>query len=197
MRTLATAFAFAFALTGCVSTTPTVTREEAFAIYEIKGTGINAADLGQAVTKAVQARMTGVQVDKEIPPAPLPEKPQRFELRDLFKNSGFAAAAGIRLKMPSCQGAMLTVRATNESMARYGENTSFFLCVQPYSEGYWLTVYSTFSKTSGMVSTNILGADLARAFVGDSSQFIPRTVSEVIAAVKATGATVSVLEAYP
>jgi hypothetical protein len=101
------------------------------------------------------------------------------------------------MKMPSCEGAMLTLNASNEAMAKYGENTTFFLCVQPYTEGYWLTVYSTFSKASGAISPTILGADLARAFVGDSSQFVPRTVNDVIASVKTTDASVTVLEAYP
>lgn len=141
--------------------------------------------------------MTGVRVAKEIPPSPLPTTPERFALKDAFKNSAFAAAAGIRMKVPSCEGAMLTLNGNNQVMSKYGENTTFFLCVQPYVGGYWLTVYSTFSKTSGAVSPAILGADLARAFVGDSSQFIPRTVNDVLAGVKATGASVTVLEAYP
>ena len=187
----------AVVLVGCASMTPTVTRQEAYAIYDIKAGSATPAAISDAVTQALQKNMTGVRVSKEIPPSPLPAKPQRFVLNDIFKNSAFAAAAGVNFKVPSCPGAMLTTSASNEAMAKYGENTTFFVCVQPYTEGYWLTVYSTFSKTSGAVSPQMLGADLARAFVGDSSQFIPRTVNDIIASVKATGAAVSVLEAYP
>lgn len=184
-------------LTGCASMTPTTTREEAYAIYDLKAPGVGAARVGDAVVQALQRNMTGVRVNKDIPPSPLPAKPERFVLKDAFANSAFATAAGIRLRLPSCVGSMLTVLGSNEAMARYGENTMFFLCVQPYADGYWLTVYSTFSKSSGGVSPGALGADLARAFVGDSSQFIPRTVNDVIASVKATGATVAVLESHP
>lgn len=184
-------------LAGCASMTPTVTRQEAYAIYDIKGGGGSAGSIGDGITQALQKNMTGVRINKEIPPSPLPAKPQRFTLNDLFKNSGFAAVAGVSLKVPSCPGAMLTTAASNEAMAKYGENTTFFVCVQPYADGYWMTVYSTFSKRSGASSPTMLGADLARAFVGDSSQFIPRTVNDLVAAAKATGANVTVVEAYP
>lgn len=182
---------------GCASMTPTVTKQEAYAIYDIKGSGASAGAIGDGITQALQKNMTGVRVNKEIPPSPLPAKPQRFTLNDLFKNSGLAVMAGASFKIPSCPGAMLTTSASNEAMAKYGENTTFFVCVQPYVEGYWMTVYSTFSKRSGASSPAMVGADLARAFVGDSSQFIPRTVNDLVAAAKATGANVTVVEAYP
>jgi hypothetical protein len=38
---------------------------------------------------------------------------------------------------------------------------------------------------------------LARTVVGDTSQFIPRTIADVVDSVKATGATVTMTEAYP
>lgn len=184
-------------LTACASMTPTVTRQEAYAIYDIKGSSASARTLSDGITQVLQKNMTGVRVNKEIPPSPLPPKPQRFTLTDAFKNSGFAAMAGISLKVPNCQGAMLTTAGSNEAMAKYGENTTFFVCVQPYVDGYWMTVYSTFSKRSGATSPATLGVDLARAFVGDSSQLIPRTVNDLVAVAKASGAEVSVLEAYP
>ena len=185
------------AVVGCASMTPTVTKQEAYAIYDIKGGAGSAGAIGDGITQALQKNMTGVRVNKEIPPSPLPAKPQRFLLTDLFKNSGLAVVAGVSYKVPSCPGAMLTTAASNEAMAKYGENTTFFVCVQPYTEGYWMTVYSTFSKRSGATSPAMVGAELARAFVGDSSQFIPRTVNDLVAAAKATGASVSVVEAYP
>ena len=56
---------------------------------------------------------------------------------------------------------------------------------------------TTFTKASGAFSAATLGATLARAVVGDSSQFIPRTIAQVVEAVKQTGAVVSLVEAYP
>lgn len=186
----------AVALTACASMTPTVTKQEAFAIYDIRGAG-NAASISEGITQALQKNMTGVRVNKEIPPSPLPAKPQRFVLQDAFKGSAFAIAAGVSFKVPSCPGAMLTSMARNEAMAKYGENTTFFVCLQPYADGYWMTVYSTFSKRGGTTSPAAIGADLARAFVGDSSQFIPRAVNDLLAAAKSAGATVSLVESHP
>jgi len=187
----------AIAVAGCAAMTPTVTRQEAYAIYDIKGGSPSAVSNSDAITQALQKNMTGVRVNKEIPPSPLPIKPQRFVLNDMFKGNGFTAAAGVSLTVPNCPGSALTTMASNEAMARYGENTTFFVCLQPYADGYWMTVYSTFSKRSGATSPAAIGVDLARAFVGDSSQFIPRTVNDLIVAMMGTGATVALIEAYP
>ena len=81
-------------------------------------------------------------------------------------------------------------------MVKSAENATFFLCPPPHAEGYLLTVYSTFSKPGGGVRTAALGADLLRVFVGDSSQFIPRTVYDVLAGVNTTRPTVRLLESY-
>lgn len=185
------------ALAACAGMTPTVTRQEAYAIYDIKGVSSPAVGVSDAITHALQKNMTGVRISKEIPPSPLPTSPQRFFLNEMFKGNGFAAAAGVSFKVPNCPGSMLTTMASNEAMAKYGENTTFFVCLQPYAGGYWMTVYSTFSKRTGATTPAAIGVDLARAFVGDSSQFILRTVNDLIAAVKGTGGTVTLLKAYP
>jgi hypothetical protein len=82
-------------------------------------------------------------------------------------------------------------------MAKYGEHTLFFLCVLPYQGGYNLDVYTKFSMASGGFSPETLGATLARNVVGDSSQFIPRTIASVVDSIKQTGATVNLVESYP
>jgi hypothetical protein len=41
----------------------------------------------------------------------------------------------------------------------------------------------------------VLGATLARTVVGDSSQFIPRTIAAMVDSVKATGAASTLVEA--
>ena len=55
----------------------------------------------------------------------------------------------------------------------------------------------SFTKASGAFNAATLGATLARTVVGDTSQFIPRTIADVVDSVKATGATVTMTEAYP
>jgi len=98
---------------------------------------------------------------------------------------------------PEVGGAILTANARDSSMAAYGEATSFFACLMPYQGGYSLNVYTTFSKASGSFNAATLAATLARPLVGDTSQFIPRTLGQIVAGVQQTGATVTLLEAYP
>jgi hypothetical protein len=67
----------------------------------------------------------------------------------------------------------------------------------PYQSGYALNVYTTFTKASGAFNAATLAATMTRTVVGDSSQFIPRTIAQMVDSVKATGAGVTLVEAYP
>lgn len=79
-------------------------------------------------------------------------------------------------------------------MSRYGEGPTFFACVMPYQGGLALNIYTTFSKASGSFSAATLGATVARSVIGDTNQFISRTIANVVDSVKATGATVTMTE---
>lgn len=186
---------------GCASTTPTRETSQGYAVFDVKaGPEIGPARIAEAVKTALQKNLSTVQIANGIPPSPLPETAGRFKLVSPFKgsNSGaLAAASGQSLQVPTCEGSILTANARDTSMARYGEGTTFFACLIPYQGGYGLNVYTTFSKASGGFNAATLGATLARTVVGDSSQFIPRTIAQVVEAVKATGATVTLVEAYP
>lgn len=188
-------------LTGCAAMTPTTEREESYAIYHVTpDNGTSAGDIGEAIKTGLQRHMSEVRINTNIPPSPLPESPARFTLNDPFKNSNLgalAAASGASLRMPACDEAIMTANANDRSMQQYGENTTFFLCLQPYTEGYHIDIYTAFSKQSGSFSAATLGATLARSVMGDSSQFLPRTINEVISEVEKTGAEVSLVEAYP
>ena len=189
------------ALVGCASSTPTVESSSGYAVFDVKaGPEVSASQIAQAVKTAIQKNMSKAQIVNGIPPSPLPEKAPRFQLVSPFKGSNMGAlmaASGQNLQIPTCEGSILTVNARDESMARYSEGTSFFACVMPYQGGYALNTYTTFTKASGAFSAATLGATLARAVVGDSSQFIPRTIAQVVEAVKQTGAVVTLVEAYP
>ena len=188
-------------LAGCASTTPTREVSSGYAIFDIKpGPEVGPGPIAQAVKVALQKNMTKVQILNGIPPSPLPEKAPRFQLVSPFKGSGLgalAAASGQSVQVPTCEGAILTASAYDGSMSRYGEGTSFFACVMPYQGGLALNIYTTFTKASGAFSAATLGATLARSVVGDTSQFIPRTIADLVDSVKATGATVTMTEAYP
>ena len=188
-------------LTGCAATTPTRETSVGYAVYDIKATpDVGSARIAEAIKLALQKNTSRVQITNGIPPSPLPEKAPRFQLVSPFKGSNLAAlaaASGQSVQVPTCEGATLTANARDSSMSSYGEATTFFTCLMPYQGGYSLNVYTTFSKASGSFSAATLGATLARPLVGDTSQFIPRTIGQIVARVQQTGATVSLLEAYP
>ena len=94
--------------------------------------------------------------------------------------AALAAAAGPAMQIPTCEGATMTATARDNAMGRYGEGTTFFACVMPYKSGWALNVHTTFVKASGAFSAATLGATLARTVVGDSSQFIPRTLAAMV-----------------
>lgn len=185
------------ALAGCGATTPTREEKASYAIYDIHASdGLTAAKLADAIKVGLQKQTSEVQITQGIPPSPLPEKPGRFKLVNPF-GPNLTALAGQSLQMPTCDDALLTARAGDTGMAKYGESTFFFLCVLPYQGGYHLDVYTKFSMASGGFNPQTLGATLARSVVGDSSQFIPRTIASVVDSVKQTGATVDLVESYP
>lgn len=191
----------AAALAGCASTTPTVETTPGYAIYDIKAApGVTHSQVAEAVKTSLQKNMSAVQITNAIPPSPLPEKAPRFQLVSPFKGSNLAAlaaASGQNLQVPTCEGAIMTAHAGDSSMRKYGEATSFFACVMPYQGGWSLNVYTTFQKASGAFSAQTLAATLMKPLTGDSSQFIPRTINGMVEAVKATGATVTLVEAFP
>ena len=198
LRTTLTA-ALAAALAGCVLTTPTYQTESAFVIYDVRPASINRNALLNAITQAVQKHMTQVRANRDIPPAELPDKPGRIALKKPLGNSGLAtlmAASGQSVTVPTCEGQILTIAASDTSKARYGERTEFFLCVLPYKEGYHVDIHVSYARASGATSSAVLGATLARTVVGDASQFIPRTIGAVRAAAEGLGATVGVVNSY-
>ena len=188
-------------LTGCASTTPTTETSVAYAIYDIKaGPEVTPGRIAEAVKVALQSNTSQVQIVNSIPPSPLPEKAPRFQLLSPFKGTNLAALAGASaqaFQVPTCEGAILTANARDTLMAKYGDVTSFFACVMPYQGGYSLNIYVTFNKASGAFTAATLTATLAQPLVGDSSKFIPRTIGAIVSGVKATGATVTLVEAFP
>jgi len=197
MKNLRMILGAAAALGGCASMTPTHEERASYAIYDVHAAdGLAPSHIADAIKVGLQKQTSQVQITQGIPPSPLPEKPGRFKLVNPF-GPNLTALAGQSLQMPTCDDALLTARAGDTSMAKYGESTLFFLCVLPYQGGYHLDVYTKFSMASGGFNPQVLGATLARNVVGDSSQFVPRTIASVIDNIKQAGATVDLVEAYP
>jgi hypothetical protein len=196
---LALAAIAAMGLCGCAGLTPTVEVSSGYAIFDIQAGPDAGPRITEAVKVALQKNTSQVQITHGIPPSPLPEKAPRFQLVSPFKGSqlGALAAASGSLQLPACEGATLTANARDTSISRHGEGTTFFACVMPYQGGYALNVYTTFTKASGAFNAATLAATMTRTVVGDSSQFIPRTIAQMVDSVKATGASVTLVEAYP
>lgn len=187
-------------LVGCASVTPTTETRPSYAIYSITPAGnTTAGAISEAVKRGLQRSTSDVRITTGIPPYPLPDEPGRFRLVSPFgeKLGALAASAGNSVQIPVCDNAIVSAYAADRGMANYGENTTFFMCVLPYTQGYHLNVYTTFTMTSGGFTPEALGAALARSVVGDSSQFIPRTIDNVITDLRQTGATVTLVESYP
>jgi hypothetical protein len=146
----------------------------------------------------MQKNADKVQFTNDIPVSPLPEKPSRFKLTNPFANSNMGALmaqSGSVIKIPSCEGSIFS--ATSNQNFRGAENTTFFVCLIPYTQGYHMDIYYTFTKVSGGMSSEALGAALAQSVVGDSSQFIPRTILALEQAVQNAGGQLNLVEKYP
>lgn len=189
-------------LAGCASITPTYQTESAYVIFDVQPASINRTRFLDGITQAVQKHSTQVRVTREIPPAELPEKPGRFVIKDPFANSNIGAlgvllaSSGQSMKVPVCDGSLMTIASDDSSMSHYGESTTFFLCVLPYKAGYNINIYATFSRASGGLSAAALGSTLARSALGDSSQYIPRAMNEVRLASEAVGGKVTIVDSY-
>jgi hypothetical protein len=188
-------------LAGCSTVTPTTEMRSGYAVFDINpGPEATTARIAEAVKVALQANLSQVRIEYGIPPSPLPDKAPRFQLTSPFKGSrleALAAASGQSLQVANCEGAILTANGGTTSMRQYGEGSTYFTCLMPYQGGYALNIYTTFSKASGAFNTQVLAATLLRPVLGDTSDLIPRTISQIVEGVRKTGSTVTLVEAYP
>ncbi len=195
------ALSMMIALTGCGAMTPTRETITGYSIYDIKGSAtVTPAAIAEAVTQGLRENSSGIQVSRNIPPYPIPDTPGRFTLTNPFAKSNMGAllaAQGANMTMATCDGAFVVGNAQNSSMKDYGENATFTVCLWQYKDGYHLDFYTKFDRVSGGVSTKTLAATLMRPLTGDSSQFIPRTINNVVAEVQKLGLQTSVVESYP
>lgn len=199
MHKKAIALASAVALSGCASMKPTYHTESTFVIYDVQPITLDRNQLLNTVLSAVQKSATKLRVNRDIPPRELPAIPGRFELQDPFANSKLGtlmATQAQSVRVPVCKNALMTVSTDDTSMARYGEQTTFFLCVLPYKDGYQLDIHATFTRVSGGFSPQGIGTAVGRSLVGDSSQFIPRTMASVRTAAESVGGKVTVVDSY-
>lgn len=197
LRAVGAVIAVAMGVSACASLTPTREVTEGYRIYDVQGAVSNSA-IADSLKSAMQRNADKVAFTNNIPPHPLPEKPGRFALTNPFANSGMGAlmaAQGAAIKIPKCDDATFT--ATSHDKFDNAENTTFFVCLLPYAGGFHMNVYYSFTKVSGGFGTQALGRALAQSVVGDSSQFIPRTLAALEKAAQDVGGNVTLVENYP
>ncbi len=147
-----------------------------------------------ALKSGLEATGTKFTVSIDPPPNPLPDQPGRFTTVNPLQNSKMAALMGTgagNFKTASCDGASFVANLANDDMNRYGENTQFVACAFPYANGFSVNVWHKF-----MMNKSNIGASVARSVLGDSSQFIPRTVDSVVSGLRSAGYIPTVVDSF-
>ncbi|OBU22240.1 hypothetical protein [Photobacterium aquimaris] len=199
IKIISIALVAAFSLAGCKSTSLAKTKEtkRSYAVYDLKvSKGVSSSDMSKAIKTALQANTSSVRITEDLPPYPIPKESPRFQLVNPFgNNSALAALAGGAAKRPTCDGALIYAQATDSSMSSQGENTQFYTCLWQYDGGYHIDIYTQFDIVSGGLEN--LGKDLIRGMMGDSSQFIPRTIASLRDNLEALNVDSKLVTAYP
>lgn len=199
VKAISLALVVALGLVGCKSTSLTKTKEtkRSYAVYDLKvPKEVSSSDMANAIKTALQDNTSSVKITEDLPPYPLPKESPRFQLVNPFSgNSALSALAGGAVKLPTCDGALIYAQAADSSMNSHGENTQFYNCLWQYEGGYHIDVYTQFDIESGGLEN--LGKDLVRGVMGDSSQFIPRTIASIRNNLKALNAEADLVTAYP
>lgn len=189
-----------FVLAGCGSLTPTREVVEGYKIYDIQTAYSSALtfQLASSLKNTMQTRAKEVKFNNSLPPATLPDKPKRFEVIEPFQSTGlgaFMAMSGQKIRVPRCEGSVIDA-ITHDSFAG-AEATTFYVCLIPYTKGYHMDVYYSFTKVSGGFDVDAMSRSLATAIAGDSSQFIPHTIAALEDAVRTAGVEPAIIEQYP
>ncbi|MFA5123168.1 hypothetical protein [Zavarzinia sp.] len=174
----------------CAGAKPTSQITRNLVTYKIAGTAYER--VADAVTKGLQgSNADAVRVDRSLLPANLPDAPGRLELKNpIGGNLGtLLAGQGQRLQIPACDNAPYIATGSDQSFARYGESTGYYVCLWAYKDGVSLDIFTAFEIRKGGVEN--IGQDLARAVLGDSSQFIQKSIDNMLNEVRATGAAVT------
>lgn len=198
-RAIGLAVLISLGLSGCQSTSMTKTKEtkRSYAVFDLKvAENVSSTDMAKAIKTALQANTSAVKITEDLPPYPLPKDAPRFQLVNPFgSNSALSALAGSSVKIPTCDGALVYAQAADSSMNSHGENTQFYTCLWQYEDGYHVDIYTQFDIESGGLDN--LGKDLVRSLMGDSSQFIPRTIASIRDNLGALDAEATLVTAYP
>lgn len=191
---------FLLNLSGCGSINNALSEKtktvEYYRIFDIK-TQADRYKMAEAASDGLGRNVNDAQENTPIPTsAELPAKPGRFSLSNPFAGSklaALAAAGGASMKIATCDGAAWTATANREVSSSTLKLTA---CLFPYTEGYHLDFYATFTKKEGGLLQ--LSRSAAYAMVGTPEEWTEKTFLDIVRQIKKeTGADVSYLEGQP
>lgn len=189
------------ALSGCASMSETTTTSYAYEIYSVDATPQDRVTVENAMINGIKTRLNKINVQKNLPPHPLPSEPGRFQTQQIGVGTGMGAMvamSGSNLPViATCPGASVVAQTTESDFSGYGENTRYTFCLWQYQNGYHIDAFVSFTTKSGFIADpNVLGAQLAKAVVGDSSKLIPLVMKDIRDKLEATGSKVTVVDRY-
>lgn len=187
-------------LSGCGSLNNALSEKtktvEYYRIFDIK-TQANRYEIAEAASDGLGRNVNDAQETTPIPTsATPPQTPGRFSLSNPFAGSKLAALAsvgGTSLKIATCDGAAWTATANREVSSSTLKLTA---CLFPYTEGYHLDLYATFTKKEGGILQ--LSRSAANALVGSPEEWTEKTFLDIVRQIKSElGAEVTYLEGQP
>lgn len=142
-------------ITSCASVAPTTETYTGYRIYHVSS-DYNLTQVRDAVLNAAKELNNNAQITNGIPPYPLPEKPGRFQIKDM-------AFGPVTMQFPQTPGATISVRSSNDNGS--AEKMNWVAGVYPYKDGYSIQIVMTASYqrgTSDIFNPVALGAAMGR-----------------------------------
>lgn len=169
---------------------PSINKKSFFAVVDVK-TDRGADVVAEAALSGVKRYASGASANQKIPPAAKPAVPNRMRLVSRGPN-----------QEPQCDGDVANIAALDTSMSKYGEGTFSVVCIFPYSGGYQINYYASFTQRTGGANTNILGAMIGRLVtnaigLGDSSSFVGKTIEAIQEKLADAGLKGTIVELFP
>lgn len=192
----------ALALSGCGTINNALAEKtknvEYYRIFDIK-TQTDRYTIAESASNGLGRNVNDIQEARPIPTSSeLPIKAGRFSLVNPFEGTKFAtliSSGGVLgFKVATCDGASWTANATRSISGQ--SELKLTACLFPYTEGYHLDLYATFTKKEGGIME--LSRQAASAMVGTPEEWTEKTFIDIVRQIrKDVGAQIYFLEGYP
>jgi hypothetical protein len=173
---------------------PTSKSFQQVAVFDVGPTTVPLDKVEAAVLGGTGVRQR-CKFERKLMPSTLPDMPGALTFEEM------KLPFGMSVQMPKCDGAVAIINGADTAMAKYGDTTMSMACIFPYAKGYRVHYYAKFSESSGGTLAQVSGAFgkmITRAIgVGDNTQFIGITVTNIQDKLVAAGATAKLVGLQP